>query len=198
MLKTFKHVFKENKRNFYLINSCGFSLKNIKPIDKSLKFDKIKHPELVEITEEGENKLENIKLLQGRFPYLPLDDHPLIPGYARMLSLSKEIFDKLKELEVENTQLVISVLKNPEQMDAVQLGIQNFQMNLNFVPNIKSKDDVYDFGCLCEVKLREEKNFGVKKEKKRKKEIFLFFLFFFFSFNKKHSINLKKNYFKKF
>jgi hypothetical protein len=35
-------------------------------------------------------------------------------------------------------------------------------MPINFIPNIKSSEEVYDIGCLCEVKIREQKEFGVK------------------------------------
>jgi hypothetical protein len=34
-------------------------------------------------------------------------------------------------------------------------------MQMNFVPEIKSPSEVYDIGCLCEVKIREQKEFGV-------------------------------------
>jgi len=31
----------------------------------------------------------------------------------------------------------------------------------NFIPNIKSASEVYDIGCLCEIKIRDQKEFGV-------------------------------------
>ena len=161
MLRTFKNVLKDSRRNFYFTKSCGCSDKKSSIFNKSLKLGLVTIPDLVEITKEGENKLNHIKLLQGRFPYLPLDDHPLIPGYARILNLSKDIYDKLKEIDVEKKLLVISVMKNPKEIEALQLSTQQMQMNMNFVPNIKSKDEVYAFGCICEVKLKEEKNFEV-------------------------------------
>jgi hypothetical protein len=79
---------------------------------------------LPEIKEENYlekiSKFENIKILQGKYPYMPLDDHPLIPGYARMIAISREISDKLKELKAESTKLVVSVCKNPEKIEGVQ------------------------------------------------------------------------------
>jgi hypothetical protein len=146
-----------------MLNISKYNIISKKPkiFGKKLNFGEAANPELVELNEDHENKFKNIKIFQGKFPYMPIDDHPLIPGYARMLNLSKEIFDKLKEVNVEQNQLVISVAKNPEQIEAIQLSMQ--QIPLNFVPNIKNKNDVYEIGCVCEVKLREEKNFGVIK-----------------------------------
>jgi hypothetical protein len=34
-------------------------------------------------------------------------------------------------------------------------------MPVNFVPEIKNDNEVYDVGCICEVKIREQKEFGV-------------------------------------
>jgi len=36
-------------------------------------------------------------------------------------------------------------------------------MQINFIPDIKSSNEVYDIGCLCEVKIKEQKEFGVNK-----------------------------------
>lgn len=159
MIKTFVNVLKSQKSSMYNCSRFNIITKKPKILGKKLNLNPAENPELVEITEDHESKFNNVKVFQGKFPYMPIDDHPLIPGYARMLSISKELFDKLKEAKVEQNQLVISVAKNPEQLEAIQLSMQ--QIPLNFVPNVKSKDEVYDVGCLCEVKLREEKNFGV-------------------------------------
>jgi len=158
MIKTFTNVLKNQRNLMYNCSRFNVLTKKPKIFAKKLNLDSASNPELVDITEQ-EEKIKHIKIYQGKFPYMPIDDHPLIPGYARMLNVSKELFDKLKEAKVEQNQLVISVTKNPEQIEAVQLSMQ--QIPLNFVPNIKSKNDVYDVGCVCEVKLREEKNFGV-------------------------------------
>jgi len=159
MLKTFTNVLKSKKNQIYNCSRFKIISKNPKIISKSLSPDQGANPEFIDITEDHESKFKNVKVFQGKFPYMPIDDHPLIPGYARMLNISKELFEKLREAKVEQNQLVISVAKNPEQIEAVQLSMQ--QMPLNFVPNIKNKNEVFDVGCLCEVKLREEKNFGV-------------------------------------
>ena len=34
-------------------------------------------------------------------------------------------------------------------------------MQMNFIPEIKSSTEVYDIGCICEIKIREQKEFGV-------------------------------------
>jgi hypothetical protein len=54
---------------------------------------------------------------------MPLDDHPLIPGYARMIAVTREITEKLKELNAEKTKIVISVLRNPEKVEALQASM---------------------------------------------------------------------------
>ena len=159
MIKTFTNVLKTQKIQMYNCSRFNVMTKKPKLLGKKLSEDPGEYPELVDITEDCENKFKNVKVFQGKFPYMPIDDHPLIPGYARMMNISKELFDKLKEANVEQNQLVISVTKNPEQIEAIQLSMQ--QIPLNFVPNVKSKNEVYEFGCLCEVKLREEKHFGV-------------------------------------
>jgi hypothetical protein len=38
------------------------------------------------------------------------------------------------------------------------------QMQMNFIPDIKSHTEVYDIGCICEVKIREQKEFGVSSK----------------------------------
>ena len=73
-----------------------------------------------EVYQENGIKLDYIKIYHGLYPYMPLDDHPLIPGYARMIAVTREITDKLKEMNVEKTKLVISVLRNPDKMESLQ------------------------------------------------------------------------------
>lgn len=158
MLRTFTNVLKNSKKHMLGVHNFSIMTKRPKIFGKKLNLDSATNPELVE-ADEHQNDYKNVKILQGKFPYMPIDDHPLIPGYARMLNISKELFDKLKEAKVEESNLVISVTKNPEQIEAVQLSMQ--QIPINFVPNIKNRNEVYDVGCVCEVKLREEKNFGV-------------------------------------
>jgi hypothetical protein len=36
-------------------------------------------------------------------------------------------------------------------------------MPINFIPQIKAKEEVYDIGCVCDIKIKEQKEFGVRK-----------------------------------
>jgi hypothetical protein len=71
---------------------------------------------------ENENP-DNMKVSFGTFPYLPLNDHPLIPGYGRLLAVTSEITEKLKELNAEKTKIIVSVVKNPEKIEALQASM---------------------------------------------------------------------------
>jgi hypothetical protein len=73
---------------------------------------------------ENENP-DDIKVSFGTFPYLPLNDHPLIPGYGRLLAVTSEITEKLKEINAEKTKIVVSVVKNPEKIEALQAAMYN-------------------------------------------------------------------------
>jgi len=111
MLKMF-NIFKSGK---FLYNpKFSFATKSIKTGNVQLSEESFEN-----LTEDGK-KLENTKVYSGVYPYMPLDDHPLIPGYARMLAITMDLTNKLKELNVEKTKLVISVLKNPENIEALQ------------------------------------------------------------------------------
>lgn len=68
-------------------------------------------------------KLDYIRVYKGKYPFIPLDDHPLIPGYARMIAVPKNVFQRMKEMNVEETKMVISVCKNPEKIEGVQLAL---------------------------------------------------------------------------
>jgi len=125
MLKTFPSIINRNIKNFYKTSfyRFDFSRKNLKTSNLSISEpfgDGVKSEEYIE---EGGNKLDYIKVYHGSYPYMPLDDHPLIPGYARMLAVSREIIDLLKEANVEKTKMVMSVLKNPEKVEALQASM---------------------------------------------------------------------------
>jgi len=125
MLKNFPNVLKNNIRFFYKSPFCRFDFSR-----KNLKNSNIPVTELYgegitqeDYKEEGGDSLDYIKVYHGSYPYMPLDDHPLIPGYARMIAVSREIIDKLKEVNIEKTKLVMSVLKNPEKVEALQASM---------------------------------------------------------------------------
>jgi hypothetical protein len=125
MLKTFPNVINKNIRFFYKSSfyRFDFSRKNLKTSNISISEPFGEGVKGEEYREESGNKLDYIKVYHGTYPYMPLDDHPLIPGYARMLAVSREIIDKLKEANVEKTKMVMSVLKNPEKVEALQASM---------------------------------------------------------------------------
>lgn len=66
------------------------------------------------------SQLKYIQTYRGKFPYMPLDDHPLIPGYARQISISKKYLEILKATNAEAGGLVVSVVKNRNTIEAMQ------------------------------------------------------------------------------
>lgn len=121
MLKMFSNVFnnKNNVLKYYkaILPKFKFGSKSLKGGSLQLKDQEGENLENYEL--DGE-KLDYIKVYKGMYPYMPLDDHPLIPGYARMIAVTREITEKLKEVNAEKTKLVISVLRNPEKVEALQ------------------------------------------------------------------------------
>jgi hypothetical protein len=91
-------------------------LKTLSIFSFSRKNTKIKTA--VEIAEEESAAPTNI--IQATYPYLPLNDHPLIPGYGRLITVTSEVTNKLKELNAEKTKIVVSVIKSPENTEALQ------------------------------------------------------------------------------
>ena len=133
MLKNFPNVFKNNIRFFNKSSlfRCDFSRKNLKNSNISVSEPFGEGITAEDYKEESGNNLDYIKVYHGSYPYMPLDDHPLIPGYARMIAVSREIIDKLKEVNVEKTKLVMSVLKNPEKVEALQSSMSVFLLNIS-------------------------------------------------------------------
>ncbi len=114
MLKLFANNFNKNtiKLHKNFIPKLYFGSKSFKPVA-------LPEENLESFVEDGK-ELEYVKIYSGLYPYMPLDDHPLIPGYSRILAVTRELTDKLKEMNVEKTKLVISVLRNPENVEALQ------------------------------------------------------------------------------
>ena len=63
---------------------------------------------------------EAIKVNFGTYPYIPLNDHPLIPGYGRLVTVTSEITNRLKEINAEKTKIVVSVSKTGDNTEALQ------------------------------------------------------------------------------
>lgn len=125
MLKNIPNVLNRNIRFFYKSSfyRFDFSRKNLKTSSISVSDSFGEGIKEEDYKDESGNKLDYIKVYHGSYPYMPLDDHPLIPGYARMIAVTREIIDKLKEANVEKTKLVMSVLKNPEKVEALQASM---------------------------------------------------------------------------
>jgi len=120
MLKIFSKIYQNNSNKFH-----KFKIPNFYFGTKSIYTEKLPLPEqenLESYVEDGKT-IQNVKVYNGIYPYMPLDDHPLIPGYARIIGLTMELTEKLKELNVEKTKLVVSVLKNPEKVEALQASM---------------------------------------------------------------------------
>ncbi len=88
-------------------------LKTLNIFSFSRKNTKIKSS--VEIAEEDPSSISH-----GIYPYIPLNDHPLIPGYGRLITVTSEITNKLKELNAEKTKIIVSVNRSPENTEALQ------------------------------------------------------------------------------
>src|SRR5690242_3229600 len=126
MFKKFNGILNNNiktyfiKTNFHMYKINYFGRKSGKTVQLDDLDPDIQTEDYIDSTG---NKLDYVKVYKGEFPYMPLDDHPLIPGYARMIAVSREITDKLKEINAEKTKLIISVLKNPEKVEALQASM---------------------------------------------------------------------------
>ena len=78
-----------------------------------------------EVLDQYGTKIKNIKTIIGTYPYFSLDDHPLIPGYSRMIPVTREFLDKWNEIEhSKQLKSVISICKNPEKIE----GLQNLSL----------------------------------------------------------------------
>lgn len=120
MLKLFSNIFSKNTKSLhkYTYSKFNFARKTVK--ETSVEVPEPADNPNTEDYEVGGKKLNYIKVYHGIYPYMPIDDHPIIPGYARMIAVTREITDRLKELNAEKTKVVISVLKNPEKVEALQ------------------------------------------------------------------------------
>lgn len=97
---------------------------------------------------------------------MPVAEHPLFPGSSQALSLTETQYEILKE---NNDVVFASVIKNDDilkrEVDLVQQMLDprklehDKQPDFN-LPLIKSLDDVYQTGVLCNARVyKDEKNF---------------------------------------
>ena len=62
------------------------------------------------------------------YPFLPLNDHPLIPGMPRIIPISKNLVSSIKSLKDQKTPFVLSVLKNKPIQDFFLYKFSNFHL----------------------------------------------------------------------
>ncbi len=100
----------------YLYSSQRYSF--IRSLKKNKSSNKLENTNLEEedyIDEKG-NKVPFVKKSFGKFPFLPIGDHPLIPLYNRMVPITKELSDALISEKLEEKRFCVSVIKNPEKL----------------------------------------------------------------------------------
>lgn len=115
MFKTFLQNTIKNSN--YLRISRGFFCDKVPKVTKSPN----DIPEAKEDYFENGKKIPHIKVFKGTYPYLPLNDHPLIPGFHRRIPISKQLSAHLKWTKNQPAKMVISVLKNPESIEGMQI-----------------------------------------------------------------------------
>lgn len=105
------------------------------------------------------------KTYNGEFMYLPINDHPMIPGYSRFLPISDILSTKLNDImkEMDNPdesrlKIVMSVVKEAKVENNLQL--KNIIENVNFIPEIESSTQVFDIGCVCEIQISDNQQQG--------------------------------------
>lgn len=116
------------------------------------------------------SKLENLEFTQdpshihlkthiGKFPYFPINDHPLIPGYARFLPITMKLSEKISEyLDNDETQKFVLSVSKERLSENNQL--KSLLEGVNYIPEIDNSDQVFEIGCVCEIKLSEQKEIG--------------------------------------
>lgn len=138
---------------------ANFAKKTRKPINPGIK------PEI----EKGLSEFDFIedpsfasqKIFTGEFPFLPINDHPLIPGYSRFLPISLKLANALtdlsdKETEQTRVKVVVSVMKESQADTSLQIK-NSLLENINFIPEISSSKAVFEVGCICEIQITEQR-----------------------------------------
>jgi Lon-like ATP-dependent protease len=143
--------------NYNCLIKKSFAKKNLKAINPSIdqgldEFEFIEDP-----------TFKNQKVHQGEFNYLPINDHPLIPGYTRFLPISMKLAEKIKNLTDENSEvrpkIIMSVIKDTNTPQ-LNLQMRNMIENVNFIPEITSSNQVFEIGCVCEIQIAEQRQTG--------------------------------------
>lgn len=175
MIKYFKQVLpfscnKFNKNQLYLkFNNFNFSKRNK---NRGISNTLIEQG-LSEYNFTLDPSIKNLKTSTGNFPYLPINDHPMIPGYSRFLPLSLNLAQKINKLiestndnkdnneETSNfkTKIVMSVNKESDN-NLNNLQLKNITESINYIPEISSSKQVFDVGCICEIQITDQRATG--------------------------------------
>ena len=97
-------------------------------------------------------KGKKVNIANKVYPFLPLNEHPLIPGMPRIIPVTKHIITSLNKLKDKKTPIIFSVMKNKPMQD---LFLYKFT-NLNFIPKIKNINEVNEIGCLCDITIKKQ------------------------------------------
>ena len=103
----------------------------------SLSFSKLFIKPMFNSTSNTTSKKgKKINITNKVYPFLPLNEHPLIPGMPRIIPVTRHIITSLNKLKDKKTPIIFSVMKNKPMQD---LFLYKFT-NLNFIPKIKKMD----------------------------------------------------------
>ena len=119
----------------------------------SLSFSKLFIKPMFNSTSNTTSKKgKKINITNKVYPFLPLNEHPLIPGMPRIIPVTRHIITSLNKLKDKKTPIIFSVMKNKPMQD---LFLYKFT-NLNFIPKIKNINEVNEIGCLCDVTIKKQ------------------------------------------
>lgn len=80
-----------------------------------------KNPEIDDPDEKKDffSKFSNTIKTGDILPYIPLSDHPLFPGLSQVLYAKREMISQMDSLEIFKKPVFISVLKDPNKVEAL-------------------------------------------------------------------------------
>jgi len=112
----------------------------------------------IENEEEGKESTQ----LMTQYRLVPVNEHPLFPGSSQAVQLTKEQYETL--ILDKDMKVFASVLKNDsihkKRMEIIDQMIQGHleKDSSIMMPEIKSLEDVYETGALCDFKAVKDPN----------------------------------------
>jgi len=94
-----------------------------------------------------------------QYRLVPVAEHPIFPGASTALSITLEQYETLKDIET----VFATVVKNDKILmsggDDIMAQIEQAASKHHYtgLPQIKSIDDIYSIGSICEARLIEDK-----------------------------------------